>query len=127
MVKRVLKIIVILFCIVAVILLVASLYYSRDREIDFSAIMPNEITICGELIELGQPKYDALFKWLHNHQRSWKNSPASIVPDYVYSGENININVFKSGVVVNAKLENWTQVTLSGNTDEIYGKCNQDS
>lgn len=86
--------------------------------------MPSELQLCGQTIVEGSSKYEALYNWFSDNKSPWRNTPASYIPYYVYSGNNFYVNVLKTGVIVNANIAGWTQVHITGNTESIYGKCN---
>ncbi len=121
---NVIKAFTMLLVTILVLVSIAYFNYFRDREIDFTKALPNELQICGETIYKNDPKYLAIYNWFKQNQKRWKNTPATYIQKYEYSGKGIYINVFPTTVVVTAQVNGSpTQVTIAANTTSIYGTC----
>ena len=125
---KLLKISATILVISLIIISIADLYFFRERKIDFTQVLPSQLELCGKTISKNDPEYSALHNWLKQNQKPWKNNLVSYVPNYIYSGQGFNINVFPTSAVVNAQLDGSNlQVVIVADTKGIYGTCTNNS
>ena len=116
-----------LFFIVFVILSIY-LYWSRERTIDFVKMLGTEVSVCGDYLNRDDLKFIALYKWLEGNKEGWQVYPVTQLPGYIYSSNNISINVNENFVVINYKTNSgYNQVTKNADTNTIIGQCKKDS
>ena len=123
---KLIKLLGALVLISALIITSFFLYYSRTQTIDFSKMLGNEVLVCNQTIDKNHTKYIQLKSWLQKNKTGWKNTPASVLQEYIYSSKDLNINVSTGWVVINyGNSENRSQVNISADTTDIIGKCSK--
>ena len=123
--KRFIKVIVWIVVIIAVVLTGIFLYWDREQEIDFAAIMPDELEHCDRTIGRNAAEYIRLKDWFESNQKGWKNTPVSYVPTQTYTSPKLSVNILVGGVVVNYEKESgsWSQVINRTETNELPEEC----
>ncbi len=101
------------------------MYWSRNQQIDFTSILPNEITHCERTLNQNSPSYIALSNWLKDNIQGWENTPVTYVPISTYTAPNISVNVMGKGVVVNYQTKggNWVQVVNHNDANHLVKQC----
>jgi len=123
--KRFIKVVVWIVVISAVVLTGIFLYWNREQEIDFAAILPDELEHCDRAIGQDNAEYIRLKGWFESNQKGWKNTPASYVPKHTYNSPNLSVNILVGGVVVNYETESgrWSQVVNRTEADDLSLEC----
>jgi hypothetical protein len=123
--KRFFKVLAWIVLIVVVVMTAIVLYWDRPKEIDFAAIMPEELEYCGMKIGREAAEYIQLKDWFEAHQKGWKNTPASYAPTKTYASPKFSVNVLVDGVVVNYETESgsWSQVINSKESNDLLAEC----
>lgn len=102
MIKKIIKRLLIITALIGIAIALAVIYFLRPRTIDFTQNIPSELYICGEKIDENSDKYQTVYNWLKEHQKPWYNVTASYIPNYMYKGKSFTMNVFETGVIINA-------------------------
>ena len=108
-----------------VTVVVIIMYWGRNQQIDFTSILPKEITHCATLLNQSSPDYIALLNWFKDNIQGWENTPATYVPISTYTAPNISVNVMEKGVVVNYQTKDgsWAQVINNNDISHVTNKC----
>jgi hypothetical protein len=102
--KKALKIVGILFLLVAIIFVSAYFYVFREQEIAVRFI-PNEFEYCGSKIWGNDEEYKKIVSWLKQNKDGWVLSYVTFVPNMVYRHPAFVVNVIEGGVVVSYKTD----------------------
>ena len=103
--RKVLKIVGIIFLAVAFLGTVVLLYIFRSQSIDVD-LLPSEFEYCGKQIWGANEKYIEITNWIKNNSEGWSPSYASYAPELWYSYPSYRIGLLKKGVVVSYKTDN---------------------
>ena len=95
-------------------------YIYRDQTINFADQLPDVLIHCDDEIMPTDEKYRKLAEWLRVNNHPWIMSPVDYLPDMMFSGEGIEINVRKDSVVVNTTTPEAQQLVIETDTSEIF-------
>ena len=101
------------------------LYIHREQEIDFTALLPEELETCGTIINQDDKEYGIVKDWLRENKNGWVLSPITYVQFKTYYSNKLHIIVNASGVIINYSIdgEDWNQVVNSKPMKGIKYKC----
>ena len=101
------------------------MYWGRNQQIDFTSILPNEVTHCDVILNPNSPNYISLSNWFKDNTQGWENTPVTYVPISTYTAPNISVNVMGKGVVVNYQTKdgNWVQVVNHNDASHLVNQC----
>ena len=101
------------------------MYWGRNQQIDFTSILPNEVTHCDVILNQSSPNYISLSNWFKDNTQGWENTPVTYVPISTYTAPNISVNVMGKGVVVNYQTKdgNWVQVVNHKDASHLVNQC----
>jgi len=122
--KRFIKVVAFFVAIVAIVVAGIMLYWDRAQEIDFAALLPDELEHCDRTIGKDAAEYIQLKDWFELHQKGWRNTPASYGPQ-TYISPKISVTVLVGGVVVNYETGSgsWSQVAKWTENNDLPWEC----
>ena len=101
------------------------MYWGRNQQIDFTSILPNEVTHCDIILNQSSSNYIALSNWFKDNTQGCESTPVTYAPISTYTAPNISVNVMGKGVVVNYQTKdgNWVQVVNHNDASHLVNQC----
>jgi len=122
------KIFFVSFGFIALLFLILAgifVFWSRERQIDFSMLLPAQMEFCNRHITPNDSSYIALSNWFRSHKNGWKNSMATYLETHTYKSPTFYVNIFNDAVVVNFLNKNgkWEQLIRQKKPFDLPADC----